>query len=231
MAIESPDEMIRNYLNESEISVDSDVYKDLFAHLSEMGLNLAFLTFNSSRTSHCGRKMPDETSITCPVLNLYLKYDSDFQQTGIDPHSGNWGDAWSETLAVRDVLNGVLNRHDFSSSFLSEHTFIFFRFTREEIAFRQIGRFCKPDVKGLILAELPNVTVDHIYWIEKEYTVLLREKAQCKRVTDRIKSKIEKAMPSILAKADVKGYCMSYDVTIAVTHVRSLHLISEDCGE
>lgn len=135
------------------------------------------------------------------MLTLYLKYDADSRETGIDPHHGNWGDEWKHTRTIRDGLNSILRRNGFDNTYVSEHTVILVR-TLEDLVFRQIGQQCTDEIKKLVCAEAPGVHVDGVYWDGTEYYVLMRDKADYKRVKRNVKANVTKALPKLLANAD-----------------------------
>ena len=212
----SLDKAIRDLIDESDIASHSNVYEEVVHELTDIGLNLAFFVFETSERSSCARTLNGNT-VTCPVLELYLKYDRDFRETGIDRHQGNWDDKWVRTRTVRDAFNTVLSRHGYGEGFVSGHTFVFVR-TLEELVFHHIGRECKNAVRQLICAEAPGVEIAHVFWNGAQYDVIMRDKADYKRVKRKVKSKVAKALPKLLAKADKGGHCQAYNVTIEFGH-------------
>ncbi|QDU94685.1 hypothetical protein [Lignipirellula cremea] len=208
----SVDDMIRDHTKESDIAYGSNLYQEVARRMTDVGLNLAFFAFTTSERSSCARTLDDDTA-SCPVLTLYLRYNAYFQQTGIDPHHGNWDDKWAQTRTVRDALNVILQRHGLDNDYVSDHTFIFVR-TLEELAFRQLGQKCADGIKQLVIAEAPGVHVDGVYWDGAEYYVLMPDKADYKRVKRNVKANITKTAPKLLANADTDGYCQDYKTTI-----------------
>ena len=208
----SVDDMIRDLTKESDIAYGSNLYREVARSLIDVGLNLAFFTFTSSEHSSSARTLDGDT-VPCPVLTLYLRYNADFQQTGIDPHRGNWGDKWAQTRTVRSALNANLQGHGLDSDYVSDHTFVFVR-TLEELAFRQLGKKCADEVKELVIAEAPGVHVDGVYWDGAEYYVLVRGKDDFKRVKRNVKANVTKAVSKLLANADTDGCCQGYRTTI-----------------
>jgi hypothetical protein len=86
MAMETPmsvDDIIRDVADESDIAFSSDLYQEVACELSDIGLNLAFFVFTSRKHSSCARTLNGETE-SYPVITLYLRYDADLQQTGIE---------------------------------------------------------------------------------------------------------------------------------------------------
>jgi hypothetical protein len=209
------DEMIRDITKESDIAYGSNLYLDVARRLTDIGLNLALFAFTTSEHSSCARRL-NEATVTCPVLTIYLRYNADFQQTGIDPHHGNWDDKWAETRSVRDTLNATLQSHGLDNDYVSDHTFIFVR-ALEELAFRRLGQECADGLKELVISEVPGVHVDGVYWDGAEYYVLMRDKAGYKRVK-RNAENLTKAVLKLLANADTNGYCQDYKTTIAFGH-------------
>jgi hypothetical protein len=64
-------------------------------------------------------------------------------------------------------------------------------------------------------SEAPGVEVTHIFWTEnREYHAIMRDKIDYKRVKRDVNVKDGKALPALLAKADVKAYCRNYNATI-----------------
>ncbi len=208
----SVDDMIRDLTKASDIAYCSNLYQEVARRLIDVGLNLAFFTFTTSEHSTCARTLDGDT-VSCPVLTLYLRYNADFQQTEIDPHHGNWDDKWAHTRTVRDTLNAIVQRHGLVNDYVSDHTFIFVR-TFEELAFQQLGQKCADQIKELVISEAPGVHVDGVYWDGAEYYVLMRDKADYKRVKRNVKANITKAVPKLLANADTDGYCQDYKTTI-----------------
>jgi len=208
----SVEEAIRSVITKSEIAFGSTLYGEIYSALTDIGLNLAFFVFETSRRSSCARTL-DGRTVSCPVLSLYLKYDGDFRQTGIDPHGGNWDDQWAQTRTIRAALNAILQRHGLGNTFLSDHTFVFVR-TREELAFQRIGRDCKSAVQQLISAEAAGVSIDSIYWNGDQYDVLLRDKSHYDLVQGDVKTKVAQALPQLLAGVDEHHFCQTYDATI-----------------
>ena len=207
----SVDEMIRDLTKESDIPYGSKLYQDVTYRLTDFGFDLAFFAFQTSEHSSCARRLDDDT-VPCPVLTLYLRYNADFQQTGIDPHHGNWDDHWVETRTVRDALNATLQGHGLDQDYVSDHTFIFVR-TLEELAFRRLGQACVDGIKELVISAAPGVHVEGVYWDGAEYYVLMRDKADYRRVKRNVEN-FTKAIPTLLAKADTDGDCQDYKTKI-----------------
>jgi hypothetical protein len=208
---------IRDLTDESDIAFNGDVYQEIARGLTNIGLNLAFFVFKSSDHSHVARALEDGRTASFPSVTLYLKYDEDLRQTGIDRHRGNWDDEWGQTDRVRDAINVVLQRHNYGSDYVSERTFVFVA-TLEEIAFRDIGRECKNQVRDLVCAEAPGVDVTHVFWNGHQYYVIMRDKRDYQRVSPKVKDKIAKALPELLAASDTSGYCQAYKPTIEFGH-------------
>ena len=208
----SVDDMIRDVTKESDIAYGSNLYQEIARRLIDFGLNLAFFAFTTSEHSSCARTL-DGDIVSCPVLKLYLRYNADFQQTGIDPHHGNWDDRWAQTRTIRDALNATLHGHGRDNDYVSDHTFIFVQ-TLEELAFQQLGQECVDRIKELVITEAPGVHVDGVYWDGAHYYVLMRDKADYRRVKRNVKETVTKALPKILANADTDGYCQDYKTTI-----------------
>lgn len=224
----SVEDIIRNLTDESDIAFRSDVFEEISRELIDTGLNLSFFVFSTSGHSSCKRTV-DSGTVSCPVLTLYLKYDADFLETGIDPHQGNWDDKWAQTRTVRDSVNTILLRHGFANDFVSEHTFVFLR-TLEELAFVHVGRECKQAVKKLVCAEVPGITVTNVFWNGRQFDIILHDKSDYKRVKRNVKAKIANELPKLLAKADVSSYCQSYSATFefGYTGMNLANLIRED---
>jgi len=224
----SVDDTIRNLTDKSDIAFRSDVFEEVSRELIDTGLNLAFFVFATSGHSSCARTVDGDT-VSCPVLTLYLKYDADFWETGIDPHQGNWDDKWAQTRTIRNAVNTILLRHGFANDFVSDHTFVFLQ-TLEELAFVHVGRECKEAVKKLVCAEAPDVAVANVFWNGRQFDVILHDKGDYKRVKRNVKAKIAKELPKLLATADVSNYCQSYSATIefGYTGMNLTNLIRED---
>jgi len=224
------EKIIRHLTDESDIAFNGDVYNEIACGLTDIGLNLAFFVFKNSVHSHAARTLEDGRTMSFPSLMLYLKYESDFHQTGIDCHKGNWSDEWAQTGRVRNMVNTVLQRHKYGSECVSDHTFVFVD-TLEKIAFRQIGRESRSTVLDLVCAEAPGVEVTHVFWNGETYHVIVREKGDYGRMKRTVKSKITKALPRLLAAADVDGCCKCYKATIefGYTGMNLFNLIREDC--
>jgi hypothetical protein len=208
----SVDDMIRDLTRESDIAYGSNLYQEVARRLIDFGFNLAFFAFTTSEHSSCARTLDGET-VSCPVLTMYLRYNTDFQQTGIDPHHGNWDDKWAPTRTIRDALNGILQGYVLDNEYVSDHTFIFV-LTLEKLAFQQLGDKCADGIKELVKTEAPGVHVDGVYWDGAEYYVLMRDKADYNRVKRNVKANVTKAVPKLLASADTDGYCQDYKTTI-----------------
>lgn len=206
------DDIIRDVTAKSDIAFGSGVYQEIARELIDIGLNLALFVFATREHSSCARALDGKTE-TCPVLTVYLKYDADFVETGIDPHSGNWDDRWKRTQIVRDTLNLILRRHGFDNDYVSDHTFIFVR-TLEELAFREIGRECKDAIKKLVCEEAPGVSVSYVFWNGYQFAVIMEDKSDYKRVKRKVKTKATNAIPKILAAADKDGCCQNYKASI-----------------
>lgn len=224
----SVDDVIRDVTNKSDIAIGSDVYAEITRELTGIGLNLAFFVFTTSEHSSAARTLDGKTA-THPILTVYLKYDVDFQQTGIDPHHGNWGDKWAQTRTVRDALNAVLQRHGFDNGYVSDHAFIFV-YTLEELVFREIGRECKNAVQEFICDEVPGVVVSRVFWNGQQYDVIMGNKTDYKRIKRNVKVKASKALPRILAAADIDAHCQSYKAVIEFGYsgMNLFHLTRED---
>jgi hypothetical protein len=221
-------ETIRNSVRESDIKEPSSAYEEIAAELTALGLNLAFFVFTNRGHSSSARSL-DGKNLTCPLLTLYLKYDADFRQTGIDSHEGNWNDKWTHTRAIRDALNTILHRHGFDGDYVCKHTFIFVR-SLEELAFREIGRNCKAAVRDLVRLEVPGAEVSHVFWNGSRYDVIMREKSDYKRVEHKAKAKLTKSVAKLLAKADKEEYCKTYNASLEFGHagMNLFHFVSED---
>jgi hypothetical protein len=199
---------------ESDIARNSDAYDEISRVLNGLGLNLAFFGFTSASNSYAARTLEDGRTESFPILTLYLKYDDDFRQTGIDRHLGNWDDGWAQTVPVRKALNAVLDCRQDLRAYVSDGTFVFLD-TRERVAFLEIGKQCKQAVRDQILSEAPGVEISHIFWTEqREYHAIMKDKTDYKRVKRDVKAKVGKALPALLAKADVNAYCRNYNATI-----------------
>ncbi|MFH1301811.1 MAG: hypothetical protein ABIK07_12190 [Planctomycetota bacterium] len=224
----SVEDAIRNLIDESDIAFRSDVFEEVSRELIDTGLNLAFFVFATSGHSSCARTV-DGVTASCPVLTLYLRYDADFRETGIDPHQGNWDDKWVQTRTIRDSFNTILLRHGFANDFVSAHTFVFLR-TLEELAFVHVGRKCKQAVEKLVCVEAPGVAVANVFWNGRQFDVILHDKSDYKRVKRNVKAKIANELPKLLATSDVGSYCQSYDATIkfGYTGMNLANLIRED---
>lgn len=226
----SMDKAIGEHHRRSEIERGSQIYDEIFRGLTDLGLNLAFFVFASSRTSHCARTLEDGRPICLPVLTLYLKYDRDVGETGIDPHLGNWNDRWAQTAAARTALNAVLTRHNYGPEYISDHTFVFVD-SLERIAFLELGKRCKSAVSDLVRESAPGVKIYRVYWTsDRIYHVILEEEGDLKRLKAKVKLNVERALPKILQQADTDRYCRSYDATIAFGDVKMnlFHLERED---
>ena len=224
----SVDDVIRDAASKSDIALGSDLYEEVARELSDIGLNLAFFVFTTKEHSSCARTVDGKTS-PHPVLTVYLKYEADLQQTGIDRHHGNWDDNWAQTRTVRDALNAVLQRRRFGDAYVSYRTFIFVQ-TLEELVFREIGRECKNAVQQFICDQAPGVVVSRIFWNGQQYDVIMENKTDYKRVKHILDSKISGAIPGILASADHDRHCRSYAAGIRLGHsgMSLFHLIRED---
>jgi len=208
------DETIQKLQRESEIDFNSVAYEEIARGLTDLGLNLAFFVFTSSDNSSTARTLKDGSTMSFPVLNLYLKHDDDFHQTGIDPHQGNWDGKWKQTVPIRNLLNTILEKFDFGSNNISDQTFVFVE-TLERVAFLQIGKQCKNAVKDLVCTEAPGVKVSEIFWTSTgKYHVIMKNKADCKRMKHSVKTKVTNALPQILKNADTNCYCQSYKAPI-----------------
>jgi hypothetical protein len=225
----SVERAITKLTDDSDIEYRSTVYEAISQFLTQLGLNLAFFTFTTRTRSSCARKLTTGEHIRCPVLTIYLKYKADFRQTGIDPKDGNWSDKWKHTRVVVNAINDILGRHGYGDEYVSDHTFAFVR-SREELAFREIGRECKTAVKELISAEAPGVQISHIFWSGIRYDVVMQNTADYKRVRRQMKTRIEHALPRLFAEVDGNGYCQSYNAKIVFGHVgmNLFHLMRED---
>jgi hypothetical protein len=215
---------------DTDLACHRDVYEEIARGLNRLGLNLAFFTFKCSSNSHAARTLEDGRTLSFPILKLYLKYDRDFRDTGIDHHLGNWGDEWAQTVPVRNALNMALNRHKRIEGYVSDRTFVFVD-TRERIALLEIGKQCKPAVQDLICSLAPGVEVSRIFWTaERQYHAIMKDKGSYTRVKRGVKAKIEKALPQVLAKADVDAYCQNYSATIkfGFGEMNLMRLIRED---
>ena len=208
----SVDDAIRNLTEKGDIACRSAIYEEISRELTYLGLNLAFFVFSTSGNSSCARTLDGSTS-SCPALTLYLKYDVDFQQTGIDPHLGNWDDEWAQTRPIRDAVNAILRHHGFGNDYVSDHTFIFVH-TLETLAFREIGRQCKGTVKKFVCDAAPGVVITHVFWNGHQYDVIVRDKADYKRVKHDVKAKVSKALAGILAAADDRRHCQCYNAVV-----------------
>ncbi|MFO0820817.1 MAG: hypothetical protein U1A77_22910 [Pirellulales bacterium] len=224
----SEDDIIRKATNDSDIAFGSDLYTDIGRELTEIGINFAFFVFATSEHSSCVRTLDGQTA-SCPVFTLYLKYDADFELTGIDPRNGNWDDKWPQTRTIRDAVNAILQRHGFGNHYVSDHTFIFVR-TLEELAFIQLGCECKEAVQKLVCAEAPGISVTDVFWNGRQFDVILGEKADYKRMNRCVKAKLAKALPKLLSNADTSRNCQSYKATIKFGHtgMNLARLIRED---
>jgi hypothetical protein len=215
---------------EGDIAPNSDAYHEISHVLSGLGLNRAFFVFTRADNSLAARKVEDGRSVAFPVLTVYLKYDDDFRQTGIDRRLGNWDDGWALTVPVRKALIGVLERHQDLRAEVSDRTFVFVD-TRERVAFLRLGKDCKQAVRDLILREAPGVEVSRIFWTEaRQYHAIMKDKLDYKRVKRDVKAKVGKALPALLAKADVNAYCRNYNATIEFGFhgLNPFNLIRED---
>lgn len=204
-------ETIRDLAAESDIAIESDIYAEIYRELTQLGLNLAGFVFQACRNSQCARQF-EGTHVTCPVLTLYLRFESDFVRTGIDPQRGNWDDQWPLTRTIRDLLNSILWRHGFGEAFVSTHTFIFAR-TLEAAVFSQIARESDDEIKKMVCAELSGANVEAVYWCGRTIYLLMRDKADYRR-GKRNADKLAKAISKLLATADKDSCCQDYSVSI-----------------
>jgi hypothetical protein len=199
---------------EGDIAHNSEAYDEISSALSSLGLNVAFFVFRRAENSLAARTLENGRTVSCSTLNLYLKYVDDFQQTGIDYHLGNWGDEWTQTVPVKKALNAVLVRHEDLRAYASDDTFVFVD-TRERVAFLEIGKQCKQAVRDLICSEAPGVEVAHLFWAaQRRYYAVMKDKTDYKRVKRGVKARVGEALPALLAKADIDGYCRDYSATI-----------------
>jgi len=211
--MQSVDLIARQVTDASDIAFQAELYEAIFGKLTGLGLNLAFFAFTKGPNSSCAR-MLDGKAVPCPTLTLYLKNEADFQETGIDPHFGNWDDKWGQTRSIRETLNAVLQRYSLGNDYVCDQTFIFVR-TLEELVFHQLGEECADDVRRLIIAEAPGVIVQGVYWNGAEYYVLMKDKADYRRVKRKVKINVTKALPQYLANADKEKCCQNYKTSIA----------------
>jgi len=226
----SLEQVIRESAGEGDIPFGGEVYQDVARNLIDMGVNLAFFVFESSSSSAAARTLRSGEIVRCPSLTLYVKFDDDLRQTGIDPHRGNWDDQWNQTPAVRQALNSVLERHHFGSEFVSANTFVFVE-SREALAFRHIGSRCKSAVRDLVSALAPGVEVAHVFWNGSKYDVILRQKNDIRRVRGTVESEVSRALPRVLAAADEGRLCTNYRAAVEFGHIgmNLFHLEREDC--
>ena len=208
----SVDDIIQDFTGDSDITFGCYLYQEVLQILSEIEFNIAFYVYKTSNHSACARTV-DGSTISCPVLTLYLRYNADFRRTGIDSHKGNWDDQWAQTRTIRDAFNSVLKRNGYVDSCNSNYTFIFVR-TLEELVFQQIGQQCTEKIKKLICAEAPGVKVDGVYWDGNGYYALMRDKVDYKNVKRNIHAIVSKEIPKLLADADQDGSCQDYSAQI-----------------
>lgn len=224
------DEIVGKASRQSQIEVGSEVYREIFSGLTGLNLNLAFFAFSSSAKSHAARMVKDGHPMPCAALTLYLRYEEDCRQNGVDAQMGNWNDAWVMTGEIRNVLNTAYRRYEITKEFASDHTFVFVD-TLERIAFLQIGRQCKAAVSDLVSARAPGVEVSRVFWTSgRQFHVMMKDKTDYKRVKRAVATEVTKALPKILKDADVDGCCQSYDTQIEFGYLgmNDFHLVRED---
>ena len=211
------DKSIAELREGSDISASSEVYAEIEANLVPHWSRTSPSSCLRTVLIRTARTIEDGQSKVFPELTLYLKYDEDFRQTGIDPRLGNWGDKWKQTDTVRDAVNAVLERHKYGSDYVSSRTFIFVA-SRERIAFRQIGLASKGIVRELVRSAAPDLEVAHIFWSDaRKYHIIFQRREDCKRGVHPVKATGEDAAKGAAA-ADEHNYCRSYEVEVELGH-------------
>jgi hypothetical protein len=207
-------EEINEVQRASDIAIGSELYNEVARGVVDLGINLAFFVFLTSKNSCYARSLEDGSSRAFPVLTLYLRFEDDFLQTGISAHLGNWGDGWAQTEPVRMLLNAALARHGYGDEYVSDRTIVFV-YTLEELAFSQIAQECMPALADLVCREAPGVEVSEIFWTgNRTYQVIMKDKADYVRVKRKVKARVEKALPLLLKDADIDQYCRNYQTHI-----------------
>lgn len=115
--------------------------------LRETGLDIAFWTYETRRSSGLGREGGAGTE---PLLQIHQRTSADLAaETGIDPHRGNWDDTWVRTAAIRDTANAILTRYGLGEEFCSPSSFIFAH-SWEQQCWHKIAAESEGEVKELV---------------------------------------------------------------------------------
>lgn len=209
---------IGDLMRASDIAATESIYAEIVERLVDMGLNLAFFVFKNSAHSSAARTLEDGSIKSVPSIMLFLRYDEDYRQIGIDPQQGNWRDGWVHTDTVRKSINVILEKHRYGDDYVSDRTYVFLT-SLEGIAFYQIGSASKDAIHTLVSHEV-HLEPKYICWSSgREYHIIMRNKKDYQRVNETMKQQILKAVPDILAAADTGRYCQNYQVEIAWAYV------------
>ena len=222
-------DLMREYELETEIPPGWEVYAALMEALLPLVPSLVFLTYDSRKTSDCGRRQEDGSSRRCAIITLYLRYDSDFAATHVDHHLGNWGDKWKATAPIRKAFNRVLTEHGYGEEMTDDQSFVFPR-SLEEKAIRRLGKAAKPQIPA-VLERIAGATCPELYWISdaRTYYVLVDDPAERRMVKKKMVS-ICNAISDLLRSLDVHGRCENYGVKIEMidSGTNTFHLYRED---
>lgn len=116
-------ELLARYEALCDLHAHPDARAELDLALRATGLDIAFWTYESRRSSGLAR---EGASGTQPLLLIWLRTSADLAaEAGIDPHGGNWDDTWVRTAAIRDAANAILGRYGLGEEFCSPASFVF----------------------------------------------------------------------------------------------------------
>jgi hypothetical protein len=222
-------DFIDERLSNSEIPQDSLAYEEIFRELQAIRVPIAFFTFDSPGKSACRMRNGNGNYVSVSCVRLFLRFEKDIDDTGIDRGDGNWSGRWSLTGRVRDLVNGALKRYAFPAGFVSVDALIHLD-SLERIALLQIGKDCKRNVKELLEREISSLKISEIFWDGCRFTAAADSSCDVKRIPKRQIAEIRKAVSKILQSADTGRYCQNYaaDVVVAGAKANLFH-VSRDC--
>lgn len=197
----------------SVILPGSLVYKRIDSALKVLDVPAERLTFQTTLSSHSGRQMKDGSTVTCPSLSIWLRYDSQFTETSLSKHSGNWGDSWEKTIPIRDALNAILTEFGFDDSYVSLHTFIFV-YSFESFAFQALGCLCLDRIQQIVREYVTPLGEVNLFWTGEFWGIAPQREIDLQTLKDLPAHELANRITKVFEEMDHERLCASYPIRV-----------------
>lgn len=189
------------------------VYQRIDSALRALDVQAERLTFQSTLSSHSCRQMKDSSNVTCPSLSIWLRYDSQFTETRLSKHSGNWGDSWEKTIPIRDALNAILTEFGFDDSYVSPYTFVYV-YSFESFAFQELGCLCIDRIQQIVWEYVTPHGEVNLFWTGGFWGIAPQRQIDLQTLKDLPAHELANRITKVFEETDRERLCASYPIRV-----------------